>query len=98
MAQATIKGRASGAGTGDPTDLSASQVRTILNVADGATAGATWGTNLASIPANITSWAALAPADKVSNGGGASTLRVLTQAAYDGIGAPDANTVYVIVG
>lgn len=40
MAQATIKGRASGAGTGDPTDLSASQVRTILNVADGATANA----------------------------------------------------------
>lgn len=30
MAQSTIKGRASGAGTGDPTDLSASQVRTIL--------------------------------------------------------------------
>lgn len=30
MAQATIKGRASGAGTGDPTDLSATQVRTIL--------------------------------------------------------------------
>lgn len=40
MAQATIKGRASGAGTGDPTDLSASQVRTILNVEDGATANA----------------------------------------------------------
>jgi fructose-specific component phosphotransferase system IIB-like protein len=38
MAEATIKGRAAGAGTGDPTDLSASQVRTILNVADGATA------------------------------------------------------------
>lgn len=38
MAQATIKGRASGAGTGDPVDLTASQVRTILNVADGATA------------------------------------------------------------
>lgn len=30
MAQSTIKGRAAGAGTGDPTDLSASQVRTIL--------------------------------------------------------------------
>jgi hypothetical protein len=30
MAQATLKGRASGAGTGDPTDLTASQVRTIL--------------------------------------------------------------------
>ncbi len=38
MAQSTIKGRASGAGTGDPTDLTAAQVRTIINVADGANA------------------------------------------------------------
>lgn len=30
MAQGTIKGRASGAGTGDPTDLTAAQVKTIL--------------------------------------------------------------------
>ena len=30
MGQSTIKGRASGAGTGDPTDLTASQVRTII--------------------------------------------------------------------
>lgn len=30
MAQSTIKGRAAGAGTGDPTDLSVSQVRTVL--------------------------------------------------------------------
>lgn len=30
MAQATVKGRAAGAGTGDPTDLSDSQLRTIL--------------------------------------------------------------------
>lgn len=30
MAQSTVKGRAAGAGTGDPTDLSASQVRAIL--------------------------------------------------------------------
>jgi hypothetical protein len=30
MAQATIKGRASGAGTGDPTDLTASQARAII--------------------------------------------------------------------
>jgi hypothetical protein len=36
MAQALIKGRASGAGTGDPTDLTATQARTILNVEDGA--------------------------------------------------------------
>lgn len=38
MAEATIKGRASGAGTGDPTDLTATQVRAIINVADGANA------------------------------------------------------------
>jgi hypothetical protein len=36
MAEATIKGRADGAGTGDPTDLTAAQVRTIINVEDGA--------------------------------------------------------------
>lgn len=32
MAESTIKGRAAGAGTGDPTDLTASQVRTLLDV------------------------------------------------------------------
>lgn len=37
---ATIKGRAT-AGTGDPEDLTAAQVRTLLNVADGATPNAT---------------------------------------------------------
>ncbi len=36
MAQATVKGRASGAGTGDPADLTATELRTLLNVADGA--------------------------------------------------------------
>lgn len=36
IAEATLAGRASGAGTGDITALSASQARTILNVADGA--------------------------------------------------------------
>jgi hypothetical protein len=35
MAQSTIKGRAAGAGTGDPTDLSASQVNTILDLDSG---------------------------------------------------------------
>lgn len=36
MDQALIKGRADGAGTGDPQDLTATQVRTIINVEDGA--------------------------------------------------------------
>lgn len=36
MAQDTLKGRTSGAGTGDPVDLTATQARTILNVASGA--------------------------------------------------------------
>lgn len=36
MSQGLLKGRASGAGTGDPQDLTAAQARTILNVADGA--------------------------------------------------------------
>lgn len=33
MAEATLKGRASGAGTGDPTDLTATQAKTILSIA-----------------------------------------------------------------
>lgn len=36
MAEATVKGRQAGGGTGDPEDLTATQVRTILNVEDGA--------------------------------------------------------------
>lgn len=39
MAQATVKGRASGAGTGDPADLTASQLLTILLAVDGAGSG-----------------------------------------------------------
>lgn len=41
MADSTIKGRAQGAGSGSPTDLSPAQVRTLLNVEDGATADQT---------------------------------------------------------
>ena len=47
MAQSTIKGRAASAGTGVATDLSAAQVRTLINVADGATANAADATLLA---------------------------------------------------
>lgn len=45
MAQSTIKGRIT-ASTGDPEDLSATQVRTILNVEDGATANSSDATLL----------------------------------------------------
>ena len=45
MTQSTIKGRASGAGTGDPTDLTATQVRTIINVEDGAEVNPTLNVN-----------------------------------------------------
>jgi hypothetical protein len=41
MADSTIKGRATGAGSGNPTDLTPTQVRTIINVEDGATADQT---------------------------------------------------------
>lgn len=39
MAQATIKGRAAGAGTGNPVDLTAAQVKTILALASGDISG-----------------------------------------------------------
>ena len=39
MAQTTVKGRASGAGTGDPTDLTAAQLLTIILTVDGAGSG-----------------------------------------------------------
>jgi hypothetical protein len=41
MAQSTLKGRAAGAGTGDPTDLTAAQVLAILGLTSGILA---WGT------------------------------------------------------
>jgi len=50
MDQALIKGRAAAAGTGDPQDLTAAEVRTILNVADGATANAGTVTSIATGP------------------------------------------------
>jgi hypothetical protein len=58
MAQATIKGRASGAGTGDPTDLSAAQVATIINSSLNHTALTNIGTNShAAVDAHISSTA-----------------------------------------
>lgn len=39
MAEATLKGRAAGAGTGDPTDLTATQAKTLLAIASGDVSG-----------------------------------------------------------
>ncbi|MEO5366701.1 MAG: hypothetical protein H7831_10170 [Magnetococcus sp. WYHC-3] len=55
MAESTIKGRAAAAGTGDPSDLSATQVRTIVNVEDGA--DVTDATNVAAAGALMSSLA-----------------------------------------
>lgn len=49
LAQATILGRASGAGPGDATALSASQVRTIINVEDGAQVNTVTASNTVSL-------------------------------------------------
>lgn len=40
----------------------------LSGIAAGATVGATWGTNLSGIPANITSWAGIAPSTKENAG------------------------------
>lgn len=61
MAASTIKGRLSSAGA--PQDLTPSQVRTMLSIVD----GADWNTNLTNIPANISSWAGIAPSSKANS-------------------------------
>ena len=40
---------------------------------------------------------AITDGDVVANGGGVATIRALTQPAYDALGTPDANTLYVII-
>ena len=64
MAQSTIKGRAAGAGTGDPQDLTATQVRTIINVADGADNYGGWNLQVDSV--NTTGGAEVGSAETVN--------------------------------
>ncbi len=52
MSAGRFKGRAAGGGSGDPQDLTAAQARTILNVADGATAAGAVGDTHASLIGN----------------------------------------------
>lgn len=60
------------------------------SIAAGATVGATWGTNLNSIPANITAWASFAPSTKLDTTATAAaatklaTARTINGVSFDG--------------
>ena len=127
VASTTIKGRIT-AGSGDPEDLTAAQVRTVINVADGAnnyshpnhsgdvTSSGDGATAIASNAVTNTKLADVAPntiKGRVTAGSGdpedltgaqvraiTETIRseVITQAAYDLLSPPDANTLYFING
>lgn len=81
-AQATLIGRASGAGTGVPQELTPTQARTILNVADGATANSSDATLLDR--ANHTGTQALSTLANINQG------EVLGRGIAAGSGAPTA--------
>jgi hypothetical protein len=72
MAEATIKGRAAAAGAGDPTDLTAAEVRTLINVENGATADQTAAEILT----------ALLTVDGAGSGLDADTLDGLSSASF----------------
>lgn len=77
MAADTIKGRANGAGTGAPQDLTATQVRTIINVENGATADQTAAEILA----------ALLTVDGAGSGLDADLLDGVSSAGFQAAGA-----------
>lgn len=96
MAAATVKGRAVGAGTGDPTDLTATQLVAIVATADGAGSGLDADTldglsSLAFIKADGT----VALAGAWSMGSQATTNVNIDSGAIDGtpIGASSASTI-----
>lgn len=75
MAQSTIKGRESGAGTGVPVDLSKAQVLTILNVEDGA--DVTDEANVAATASVIANTAKVTNATHTGDATGSTALTVV---------------------
>ena len=55
----------------------------LSGIATGATVGADWSVNLSNIPANIASWAGIAPSDKVSTSGDTMTGHLIISNAFD---------------
>jgi hypothetical protein len=88
MTQATVKGRASGAGTGDPTDLTAAQLVAIITTADGA------GSGLDADTLDGSSSAAFAAASH-THAGTDLTTSVSTETASFSPAAGDAETIII---
>jgi antitoxin (DNA-binding transcriptional repressor) of toxin-antitoxin stability system len=60
-------------------------------------AGAPTANTFTNIPQSAVTGLTTDIGNRVINGGGAATLRALTQAAYDGLGTYDPNTLYIII-
>lgn len=92
MAQSTIKGRAAGAGTGDPTDLTPAQVVAIITAADGAGSG---------LDADLLDGAnGAAYLDRANHTGtqAAATISDFNEAAQDAVGGVLTDTATVDLG
>lgn len=99
--EATVKGRITGVGEGTTQDLSPSQIRTLINVNEGATVGANWGTNLTNIPNLVSSFGALTPTNGQFVYFTSSSTLALINSSADGrsiLSAADYSTIRSLLG